>query len=203
MYNPKSHRMIHAAVLTMALTGLAATPLAFAANGNGSAGSSAQQSQTMKQFQQARRHLQQVRGKLGTIQKAALKKHPELKAQESHLRDLVIQTMKANGHDPKTAVKQMKALQAKLSDKNLAKDKRHQAIQELQKRRRDLRKAQLQALHDKKVQAAQEKFRKGLLAAMRDQNSNTDKLITDLQNTEAKMRKIVMRARQAGGSPKS
>ncbi len=148
------------------------------------------QKKQFEEFQKARQDLTQARNKLNKIQAQTLKKHPELVKQRKAFGDLVAKTMKKNGYDAKKNIAELKALRDKLKDKKTPKDQRQKLAQDFQTKVIELRKAQGQAMQDKKVQKARHDLGQAVIAAMNKQDPSTNDLIATVQKRQQELIKI-------------
>ncbi|HKJ22812.1 MAG TPA: hypothetical protein VKA13_06960 [Gammaproteobacteria bacterium] len=148
------------------------------------------QKKQFEEFQKARQDLVQARNKLNKIQAETLKKHPELKKQRKAFGDLLAKTMKKNGYDAKKSIAELKSLRDKLKDDKTPKDKRRKLAQDFQTKVIALRKAQGQAMQDKKVKKAREDLGQAVIAAMKKQDPSTDDLIATVQKRQQELIKI-------------
>lgn len=141
-------------------------------------------------FQKTRGELEQLRGKLNKIQAATLKAHPELVKQMTSFENLVAATMKKNGFDSKKEITELQSLQAKLRDKNTPKDQQQALVMKFQSKVMALRKAQYEALQDKKVQKARQELGDAVVGAMKKQDPKTGKLLAMVQEKEKELIKL-------------
>lgn len=151
---------------------------------------SPEQKKQFEEFQKARQDLVQARTKLNKIQAKTLKKHPELQKQRKAFGNLVSKTMKKNGYDATKGIAELKSLRDKLKDKSTPKSKRRQLAQDFQTKVMALRKAQGQAMQDKKVQKARHDLGQAVVAAMKKEDPSTEQLIARVQKREQELMKI-------------
>lgn len=142
------------------------------------------------EFKKTREELIKERGKLGKIQAAALKAHPELVTREKGLAALVAKTMKKNGYDSKAKIAELKALRGKLRDKSTPKDKKQALVAQFQSKLIAYRKAQYKALQDKHVQKERRELGEAVIAAMKKQDPKTGELLASVKMKEKKLLKL-------------
>jgi hypothetical protein len=160
-----------------------------------------QMSAKQKEFMDARQEMQRIQQRLGKIEQDALKANPELQKQREDFRQLLLSTMKKNGHDPQKQVDHLRELQTKLKDKDLEDGKRKELIDEFRSGNRELQQAQREAFQDEDVQKARVKLAQSMVAAMKEQDGDTEQLIRRLKQVQQHLQEIMRSASPKAPAP--
>ncbi|MEX2523360.1 MAG: hypothetical protein WD750_00225 [Gammaproteobacteria bacterium] len=161
-----------------------------------------QASPQQQEFMQLRAELQQLQQQLGEIQEQVLEDNPELQEQQEDLRNMIMETMKEQGATPDEDINKLKTLQAELQKEDMPEDKRQRLIQEFRETNMGLQQAQQQAMQEEELQQVQQSLNDAMLTAMVDANPETEKLISQVQQTRQKlmqMQQEIQRKMQGGG----
>ncbi|APZ41855.1 hypothetical protein BW247_01035 [Acidihalobacter ferrooxydans] len=145
--------------------------------------------QLQQQYIAVRRELMQIKAK-------AEHDDPALIKQSEQYRKELFAAMKKNGSDPQKMIESFNSMAAKLKDKTLPEAKRKALLGELRGLQMSFFAAEHKAMQEPALQATSKKLEEATLAAMRKTNSNTDKLIKEMQVLQGKLLKA-----QAGAAP--
>ena len=87
-----------------------------------------------------------------------------------------------------------------LQNKDLSDDKRKAVMQKFQSERQQMVKARNAAMQQPEIQQAGEKLQQNTIQAMKDQNSKTDEIISDMEAKRSKLQQQMGSAGQASGN---
>lgn len=185
----------NALLLCLAIASLTlATPL-LAAPGNSPSQPSQEQ---MQAFSNAQAKMQKLQQQLTQIQQAAVKENPDLLQQEEAFRKLLMTTFKEGGHTPEKDYQELQALQDKIQNAETPEAEREKLFKELQQKNAEFQKMQREVMQDKDITKAQDELNTNILNAMKKQNPDTEKLLSELQETQQKL--VQIRQAAMGGS---
>ena len=199
MSNPRS--MICAKFVRAGLIGIAMAVLAGVAHGQQQAAPGGQAGGLMQQVQQKQAELQQLNQQLAQIQQATIEANPELADQRDELLANVDEKMVEAGHDPEASRDKIEDLSEQLQSGDLSSDENQSVSQELRQEQSSMQRAQSQAMQDEAIQAEMQSLNEDLVAAMREQNPQTDELIAQLQSAQQEYQALMQRAMQQQGGP--
>jgi hypothetical protein len=134
----------------------------------------------------------ELQNRLGMIQEKAMKAHPELQKQELALEELMMAKMTSSGG--KSAKDEMAAinqLEQKLRSKDTPDSERQKLMGEYQEKAKAFRAAQMKALEDPEVQKAQAQLMDDTMAAMKQQDPQTEQLMQQLQQKQQQMKQMM------------
>mgnify|MGYP005843133209 CR=1 FL=1 len=184
-----------ASLVRVTIIGFAMTLLTGAAVGQ-QAAPGGQAGELMQQVQQKQAEIQQLNQQLAQIQQATIEANPELADQRDELLANVDEKMVEAGHDPEASRAKIKDLQEQLQGGELSAEENQSVSQELRQEQSSLQQAQSQAMQDEAIQTEIESLNSDLVAAMREQNSETDELISRLQTAQQEYQALMQRAMQ-------
>jgi chromosome segregation ATPase len=170
------------------LTTTTLTALALAGLLAGGALAQMPQGMQPQQPSQEQMRLQQIQQRLGQIQQAALEAHPELQEQNADLEELVVETMQEAGYQPEAKMDTLQALRERIQSPDLSQAEQQQMMMTAQEAQQHLQEAQQVAMQDSQVVAAQEAFRDDLIAAMNEQDPETEDLIAEFEQIQRDLR---------------
>jgi hypothetical protein len=155
-------------------------------------GTTAAQDDPMQAARQLHGEYVELQNRLGMIQEKAVQAHPELQKQQQALEDLMMAKMtSSSGTSAKDELVAIDQLEQKLRNKDTPESERKTLMGEFQKRAKVFREAQLQALQDPEVQKAQTALMDATLAAMKQQDPQTEKLVEQLQQKQQQMKQMM------------
>jgi len=154
-------------------------------------GATAPQDDAMQAARQLHGEYVELQKRLGTIQEKAVKAHPELQKQQQALEELMMAKMNSSGANPKDEMAALNKLEQKLRSKDTPDSERQTLMAEYQERAKTFRTAQHQALQDPEVQKAQSALMDATLAAMKQQDPQTDQLMQQLQQKQEQMKQMM------------
>jgi len=163
---------------TMALSGVFVLALAGAAI--------AQMGQQRGQQPSAlEREYMEIQQRLAQAQDKAFENNPELRDKAEALEELVTDKMRGAGYDLGDIMETMLATQAKMQEARTDAQRREiMESREAREAQRKMQEAQRVAMEDPEVQAAQQQFEEDMLAAMRREDPETDRLFERLQEIQ-------------------
>jgi len=154
-----------------------------------------------EQMQTARRlHGEYValQQRLAAIQKKAVEAHPELRKQGQDLEALMLSKMTTStGVNAKDEMAAINEMEQKLRDKSTPDSERQKLAPEYQKRVKAFRNAQIQVMQDPEVRKAQAALMKATIAAMKEQDPQTEELMAQVEQKQAELQKLIESAGQA------
>lgn len=160
----------------------------------------------LQKVQQKQAEIQQLNQQLAKIQQETIEANPELATQRDDLLELVDTKMTEAGHDPDASREKIEDLQGQLDSGELSDEETRSVGQELRQQQSSLQQAQGQAMQDQQVQQEIQQLNEELVAAMREQNPQTDELIAQLQTAQQEYQALMQQAMQQqggnGGQPR-
>lgn len=152
--------------------------------------------QIMQQIGAKRAEIQELGTELKEIQEAAMEANPALAAQRDDLITLVDTKLVEAGHDPATSRETIEDLQGQLQGGELPEEEQQAVSQQLRREVSTLQQAQNQVMQDQEVRTRQQSLNDDLIAAMEEQNPETEALIANLQQAQQQYQQLVNEARQ-------
>ena len=154
-----------------------------------------EQMQTARQLHAEYVGLQQ---RLLAIQKKAVQAHPELNKQGQDLEALMMSKMTSStGINAKDEMAAINEMEQKLRDKTTPDSERQKLMPEYQKRVKAFRNAQIQVMQDPEVRKAQAAMMEATIAAMKEQDPQTEELMAQVEQKQAQLQKLIESAGQA------
>ena len=181
------------ALATVAALGIA-TPLRAEAPAESPAASPdavAAQNDPMQAARQLHGQYVEVQNRLNMIQEKTTEAHPELQKQEQAFLDLMMAKMSSGGASAKDDLSAIEALEQKLRSEDTPDSERQALMTEYQQKATAFRTSQVQALKDPEVQKAQGALMDATLAAMKQQDPQTEQLMQQLQDLQEQMKKMM------------
>jgi hypothetical protein len=151
-------------------------------------GATAPQDDTMQAARQLHSEYVALQKRVGMIQENAVKAHPELQKQQRALEELIMAKMSSGGANPKDEMAALNKLEQKLRSEDTPDSERQTLMAEYQERAQTFRTAQHQALQDPEVQKARAALMDATLAAMKQQDPQTEELMQQLQQKQEQMK---------------
>lgn len=133
----------------------------------------------------------QIERRLAEIQRQAIVQNPELRTQARELQGLLVETMRAEGYSPEQRLSRIQELQRELARPGLTDAEREALIAEAETEQQELSEAEQAALEHDEVQSAAQRFEDNLLAAMRAQDPNTERLIEQYEDRTAQLQAML------------
>lgn len=156
-------------------------------------------SELLQQVQQKQAQIQQLNQQLSDIQQNTIAANPGLADKRDEFLSMVDDKMSASGVDPDASREKMEELQGQIQSGELSEQESQAASEALQQEQASMREAQGQAMQDPEVQAQIQSLNEELLAAMREQNPETDRLISQLQTAQQEYQALMQQAMQKHG----
>lgn len=147
-----------------------------------------------------RQQIRAIQNKLTQIEQAALEANPELKEKRKELESMVQENMEEEGHNPEKDVERLKEIQKKAQSGDMDEEERKALSKEFQEKRQSLAGAQQKAMQDEEIQKAQEELNEQTLEAMKEEDPETEELISKMRQLSAQMQQGQGRPRP-GGAP--
>lgn len=135
--------------------------------------------------------VEQVQQQLLQIQDAAMTEHSELQQQAENLQRTLLEAMRENGFEPDASLARVDQLERQLQSEGSDRAQQQALANELRDEQRRLIAAEQQALESEQVKLVSDQFTQNLLQAMREQNPQTDALVTLLREKHAQLQEIV------------
>ena len=134
----------------------------------------------------------ELQNRLGMIQEKAIKAHPELQKQNQALEELMMAKMtSSSGKNAQDELVEIGELEQKLRSKDTPESEREALMAEYQDKAKAFHSAQLEVLQDPDVKKAQAILMDATLAAMKEQDPQTEQLVEQLQQKQEQMRKMM------------
>lgn len=131
---------------------------------------------------------QAIQQQLAGIRTSTLEANEDLARRQQALDDLMLETMRSNGHTPEADIAKLREIRDDLEDEALSAVEQQTLVQEFQEVRATLAGAQQQAMATEAMQTQGAEFQQDLLAAMREQDSRTDALLQRMSRLQSEMR---------------
>lgn len=201
VWNRMSNIRVHTA---KTIGGLAAAAMVLTALVSGSVqaqeqSAPGQPSELLQQVQQKQAEIQQLNEQLSAIQQNTIEANPGLADKRDAFMAKVDEKMAESGHDPEASRQKMDELRGQIEGGELSQDEAQQVAQELRTEQSAMQQAQGQAMQDPEVQADIQSLNQELVAAMREQNPQTDELISQLQSAQQEYQALMQEAMQKHG----
>jgi len=140
----------------------------------------------------------ELQNRIGMIQEKAVKAHPELQKQNQALEELMMAKMtSSSGKNAQDELAEIGKLEQKLRSEDTPESERKALMVEYQDKAKAFRAAQLEVLQDPDVKKAQATLRDATLAAMKEQDPQTEQLVEQLQQKQEQIRQMMESAGQA------
>ena len=158
----------------------------------------AAQGDSMQAARQLHGEYVELQNRLSLIQEKTMEAHPELQKQEQAFLDLMMAKMtSSSGGSPKDDLVAIEKLEQKLRSEDTPDGERQALMAEYQEKAMAFRTAQVQALKDPEVQKAQGALRDATLTAMKQQDSQTEQLMQQLEQKQNEMKQMLEAAGHA------
>jgi len=141
----------------------------------------AAQEDSMQAARQLHGEYVELQNRLGMIQEKTLEAHPELQKQEQALVDLMMAKMSGSGGSAKDELAAIEKLEQTLRSEDTPDSEREALMTQYREKATAFRSAQMQALQDPEVKKAQSALMEATLAAMKQQDPQTEELMQQLQ----------------------
>lgn len=128
-----------------------------------------------------------IQQQLVGIRADTLAANDELAQRQAELDELLLETMRANGHTPEADIAKLREIRDELQDGSLSAGEQQTLAQEFQEVRATLAGARQQAMATEVMQTQGQAFQEDLLAAMREQDSRTDALLQRMSVLQSEM----------------
>jgi|OM-RGC.v1.024298108 hypothetical protein len=130
---------------------------------------------------------QAIQQQLVGIRAETLAANEELAERQEALDELMLETMRANGHTPEADIAKLREIRDELQDGALSAGEQRTLQQEFMEVRAALDGARRQAMATEAMQTQGRAFQQDLLAAMREQDSRTDALLQRMSVLQSEM----------------
>jgi chromosome segregation ATPase len=161
--------------------------------------SQGQGNELIQQVQAKRAEIQQLNQQLMQIQESTIEANPELAQQRDDLISFVDEKMAETGYDAEAARGRIEQLQGEMQSGELSTEEQQQHRQQLRQEMTSMQQAQGQIMQDEEFQAKREALNENLVAAMQEQNPQTDELISRLQTAQQEYQQLAQQAMQQQG----
>jgi hypothetical protein len=150
------------------------------------------QGESTQAAKQLRDEYIELQSRLGMIQEKAVKAHPELQKQNQALEELLMAKMTSSiGKNAQDELVEIGKLEQKLRSKDTPESERKALMVEYQDKAKAFHAAQLEVLQDPDVKKAQTTLMDATLAAMKEQDPQTEQLVEQLQQKQEQMRQMM------------
>ena len=161
-------------------------------------GAAAAQGEPTQAAKQLLDEYMELQSRLGMIQEKAVKAHPELQKQNQALEELMMAKMTSSiGKNAQDELVEIGKLEQKLRSKDTPESERKTLMVEYQDKAKAFHAAQLEVLQDPDVKKAQTTLMDATLAAMKEQDPQTEQLVEQLQQKQEQMRQMMESAGHA------
>ncbi|MGD2076125.1 MAG: hypothetical protein PVG38_14580 [Gammaproteobacteria bacterium] len=139
----------------------------------------------------------QLQKRLNKIQAETMKAHPELKEQEQAFLDLMMSKMDTSGATAEADLAEIEGLEQKLRSGDTPESERKELMSTYQEKAMAFRAAQVEALKDPEVQKAQKELMDATMAAMKEQDPQTEEIMEQLKEKQEEMKQMMESAGQS------
>lgn len=161
--------------------------------------SQGQGNELIQKVQAKRAEIQQLNQQLMQIQEKTIEANPELAKQRDDLISFVDEKMAETGYDAEAARGRIEELQGEMQSGELSAEEQQQNRQQLRQEMTSMQQAQGQVMQDEEFQAKREALNENLVAAMQEQDPQTDELISRLQTAQQEYQQLAQQAMQQHG----
>lgn len=158
-----------------------------------------QGNELIQKVQAKRAEIQQLNQQLMQIQEKTIEANPELAKQRDDLISFVDEKMAETGYDAEAARGRIEELQGEMQSGELSAEEQQQNRQQLRQEMTSMQQAQGQIMQDEQFQAKREALNENLVAAMQEQDPQTDELISRLQTAQQEYQQLAQQAMQQHG----
>ncbi|WP_405242055.1 hypothetical protein [Lentisalinibacter salinarum] len=158
-----------------------------------------QGNELIQKVQAKRAEIQQLNQQLMQIQEKTIEANPELAKQRDDLISFVDEKMAETGYDAEAARGRIEELQGEMQSGELSAEEQQQNRQQLRQEMTSMQQAQGQIMQDEEFQAKREALNENLVAAMQEQDPQTDELISRLQTAQQEYQQLAQQAMQQHG----
>lgn len=132
--------------------------------------------------------LEEIQRQLIEVQERTLDTNPELVKQIEELESMTTEAMKEAGYNPGKNIKTLESAEIALQNEQLSEEERRQVLEEALQAQQELHQAERAALEDEKVAQAHNKLQEDMMAAMRREEPDVDRLIERFQQLQMELR---------------
>ncbi|SRR6056297_420047 len=161
--------------------------------------SQGQGNELIQQVQAKRAEIEQINQQLMQIQENTIEANPELAQQRDDLISFVDDKMAETGYDAEAARGRIEKLQGEMQSGELSTEEEQQHRQQMRQEMTSMQQAQGQIMQDEEFQQKREALNENLVAAMQEQNPQTDELISRLQTAQQEYQQLAQQAMQQHG----
>lgn len=132
------------------------------------------------------REFMQLQQRLQQAQQRAMQNNPALQEQADAMEDMVTDKMRDAGYDPGAIMETLLAAQGKLQDERLSDAERREILEsrEVREAQEQLQEAQQAVMQDPEVVEVQRALEEDIMAAIRREEPETDRIIERLQEIQ-------------------
>jgi len=168
-------------ILAIALAALTFGSVSTVASAQGSAAATDQQPQQLMQ------EYRQKAAKLQQIHEETIKANPSLAAEQEKFEKQVRSAVQDQGYDVDKGQQRVQEMAAKMQSGDLSDSERQALQKDFQAERQQMVQARDAALEKPEIQSAGEKLQSDTLTAMKKQDSQTTKLLDDMESLRGKL----------------
>jgi len=179
-------------ILVIALAAVTFSGITTVASAQGAAATDQQPQQLMQEYRQKAAKLQQ-------IHEETIKSNPDLAAEQEKFEKQVRSAVQNQGYDVDKGQQRVQEMAAKMQSGDLSDSERQALQKDFQAERQQMVQARDAALQKPEIQSAGEKLQSDTLTAMKKQDSQTTKLLDDMESLRGKLRSA-MPSPAAGGN---
>lgn len=139
----------------------------------------------------------ELQNRVNLIEEKTMEAHPELQKQQQAFLELMIAKMSSTGASAKDDLARIEQLEQKLRSEDTPDAERQALMAEYQEKARAFRVAQMQVLKDPEVQQAQGALMHAKLAAMKEEDPQTEQLMEQLQQKHQQIQQLMEAAGHA------
>lgn len=186
--------------LAVALAAIAFS--ATTANAQGAAAGGADQQEAQQLMQEYR----QKASRLQQIHENTIEANPELAAQQEEFEKKVRQAVEDEGYNVEQGQERVQELAQKMQSGDLEQSERQAVMQDFQAERQEMTQARNEVMQQPEIQSAGQELQEDTLAAMKEQNSETQTLLDDMDSLRSELQSKMPQSGQApapGQSPGS
>ncbi|PSW21328.1 hypothetical protein C9I98_05150 [Photobacterium sanctipauli] len=136
--------------------------------------------ETVANQQETTHRINSIQRDLTSIRQQTLQSNPDLVEQAKAFETAYQKKAEEIGYDPNAFITKAQEIQTKVRDEATSEEERSKLIQEFADAKKAMAMQRESILADEELMAMQEKLQKDTFAAMKEQNPDTEKLVTEL-----------------------
>lgn len=142
-----------------------------------------QSEKLMQKYQETSEKLRQIRDE-------AVASHPELEKQSRAYQERIEQAMNDGGYDVDAGAEKLRKMGQRYKQEDMSQEERQKLAADFKAERRKMQQARQQVMQKEEVRTAGQELQKNIIAAMKEQDPQTEVLIQRLRSLRQKLQAI-------------